>query len=214
MEHAPDAYPARLEIDYPESLDRFSTLFRIPFGIPIGIIAYLMPVAPALAVSLAVEGLIDDSGSGWFFAAFFVPLVLMMLFQRKYPRWWFDFLLELTRFQYRFSAYMSLLTDKYPSTDEEQDVHLELDYPDAEQLHRALPLVKWLLLIPHYVVLVILGIGAFFAIIIAWFAILVTGRYPRGLFNFVVGVGRYGLRVSAYGFLLITDRYPPFRLGA
>lgn len=214
MEHPPDAYPARLEIDYPERLDRFSTLFRIPFGIPIGIIAYLMPVAPALAVSLAVEGLIDDSGSGWYFAAFFVPLVLMMLFQRKYPRWWFDFLLELTRFQYRFSAYMSLLTDKYPSTDEEQDVHLELDYPDAEQLHRALPLVKWLLLIPHYVVLVILGIGAFFAIVIAWFAILVTGRYPQRLFNFVVGVGRYGLRVSAYGFLLITDRYPPFRLSA
>lgn len=214
MDRQPDAYPARLEIDYPESLDRFSTLFRIPFSIPIGIVAYLMPVAPVFAISLAIEGMIDDSGNGWYVAAFFLPLVLMLLFQRKYPRWWFDFLLELTRFQYRFTAYMALLTDKYPSTDEEQDVHLELDYPDAEQLHRALPIVKWLLLIPHYIALAILSIVALFAIIVAWFAILFTGRYPKPLFDFVVGVGRYGLRVSAYGFILITDRYPPFRLSA
>jgi len=212
MEHQPDAYPARLEVDYPERLDRVSTLLRIPFIIPIGIVSYLMPVAPLLAVSLAVEGYIDDSATGWIAAAFFLPLILMILFRRKYPRWWFDFLLELTRFQFRVSAYGALLTDRYPSTDEEQSVHLELDYPDAEQLNNLLPLVKWLLLIPHYIALVVLSIAALVAVIAAWFAILITGQYPRFLFDLVVGLGRYWLRVEAYGFLLITDRYPPFRL--
>ncbi|MDE2893219.1 MAG: DUF4389 domain-containing protein [Chloroflexota bacterium] len=214
MEHQPDAYPARLEIDYPESRDRLSTLLRIPFAIPIVILSYLLPVAPLLAISLAVEGMIDDSGSGWFAAAFFLPLILMLLFRRKYPHWWFDFLLNLSRFQYRISAYISLLTDQYPSTDEEQSVHLELDYPDADQLNQFLPIVKWLLLIPHYIALVILGILAFLATIVAWFSILITGKHPRPLFDFAVGVGRYWLRIEAYGFLLITDRYPPFRLSA
>ncbi len=214
MEHQPDAYPARLEIDYPESRDRLSTLLRIPLAIPIVILSYLMPVAPLLAISLAVEGFIDDSGSGWFAAAFFLPLVLMLLFRKKYPRWWFDFLVNLSRFQFRVSAYISLLTDQYPSTDEEQSVHLELDYPDADQLNQFLPIVKWLLLIPHYIVLVILGVLAFLATIAAWFSILITGKHPRPLFDFAVGVGRYWLRVDAYGFLLITDRYPPFRLSA
>ena len=154
-----------------------------------------MPVAPVFAISLAIEGMIDDSGNGWYVAAFFLPLVLMLLFQRKYPRWWFDFLLELTPLPVPLhGVYLALLTDKYPSTDEEQDVHLELDYPDAEQLHRALPIVKWLLLIPHYIALAILGVAAVLVVIAAWFAILITGRYPRLLFDFVVGVGRYGLR--------------------
>lgn len=214
MEREPDAYPARLEIDYPERLDRLSTLLRIPFSIPIAILSWLMPVAPALAISLAVEGAIDDSGTGFFFAAFFLPLVLMILFRRKYPKWWFDFLLELTRFQYRVSAYFGLLTDKYPSTDEEQSIHVELDYPDAEQLNQFYPIIKWFLLIPHYIVAAVLGVIAIPMLIVAWFAILFTGSYPRPLFNYVVGVGRYGLRISAYGFLLITDRYPPFRLSA
>ena len=214
MEHQSDAYPARLEVDYPERLDRVSTLLRVPFIIPIAIVSYLMPVAPLLAVSLAVEGYIDDSGTGWFAAAFFLPLILMILFRRKYPRWWFDFLIELTRFQYRVAAYGTLLTDKYPSTDEEQSVHLELDYPDTEQLNNLMPVVKWLLLIPHYIVLVVLSIAALVAVIAAWFAILISARYPRFLFNLVVGLGRYWLRVEAYGFLLITDRYPPFRLSA
>ncbi|MCY3571542.1 MAG: DUF4389 domain-containing protein [Chloroflexi bacterium] len=214
MEHQPDAYPARLEIDYPESRDRLSIVLRIPFAIPIVILSYLMPVAPLLAISLAVEGLIDDSATGWLAAAFFLPLVLMILVRNKYPRWWFDFLINLSRFQYRVSAYISLLTDQYPSTDEEQSVHLDLDYPDAEQLNQYLPIIKWLLLIPHYIVLVILGVLAFLATIVAWFAILITGKHPRPLFDFTVGVGRYWLRVEAYGFLLITDRYPPFRLGA
>jgi hypothetical protein len=138
---------------------------------------------------------------------------LMILFRRRYPRWWFDFSRELTRFGYRVGAYLCLLTDQYPSTVEEQAIHLEIDYPDvAKDLNRWMPLVKWFLAIPHYIVLVFLAVGAWFAAVIAWFAILFTGEYPRGLFEYIVGVGRWGLRVSAYAFLLVTDQYPPFSL--
>ncbi len=214
MEHPPDQYPARLDVDYPESFERLSTLLRIPFSIPIWILAALMPVAPAIFLSLVAEGTINgDTATMVIGAAFFLPLVLMLVFRRKYPRWWFDFLLELTRFQFRVVAYIDLLTDRYPSTDEEQSVHLDLDYPDAESLNQFLPIIKWFLLIPHYVALVVLGIASVFALIIAWFAILFRSQYPRELFNFIVGVNRWYLRVNAYGFLLITDRYPPFRLG-
>jgi hypothetical protein len=137
----------------------------------------------------------------------------MIIFRQRYPRWWFDFSRELTRFGYRVGAYLTLLTDQYPSTVEEQAVHLEIDYPDVKNdLNRWMPLVKWLLAIPHYIVLGFLAIAAFFAVVIAWLAILATGQYPRGLFDFVVGVGRWGLRVNAYAFLLVTDRYPPFSL--
>jgi uncharacterized membrane protein len=143
----------------------------------------------------------------------FVPALLMVVFRQKYPRWWFDFNLELTRFSSRVFAYVALMSDRYPSTDEEQYVHLELDYPNVERdLNRWLPLVKWLLAIPHYVVLVVLGIAAILGVIFAWFAILFTGRYPRGIFDFVQGVMRWVLRVQAYAFLLVTDRYPPFSL--
>ena len=154
------------------------------------------------------EALVPISGG-----ALFAPTLLMILFRRKYPRWWFDWNLELSRFTARVYAYLSLMRDEYPSTDEQQAVRLELDYPDAERdLNRWLPLVKWLLAIPHYIVLVFLFIAAFFCEVIAWFAILFTGRYPRGLFDFVLGVQRWGLRVGAYMWLLITDRYPPFSL--
>ena len=138
----------------------------------------------------------------------------MILFRRKYPRWWFDWNLELTRFSNRVSAYFMLLRDEYPSTDEEQAVHIEIEYPDAERdLNRWLPLVKWLLAIPHYIVLAFLGVAVLVVTVIAWFAIVFTGRYPRGMFNFVVGWSRWALRVSAYAFLLVTDRYPPFSFG-
>ena len=137
--------------------------------------------------------------------------ILLIVFREKYPRWWFDFAKELTRFGTRIGAYAALLTDRYPSTTEEQAVHLEVDYPDVkEDLNRWLPLVKWFLAIPHYFLLLFLFVGVFFVVIIAWFAILFTGRYPRGLFDYVVGVGRWALRVYAYAGLLVTDRYPPF----
>jgi hypothetical protein len=159
------------------------------------------------------SGQTASTTSGGIVAGLFLATLLMILFRKRYPRWWFDFARELTRFATRVGAYVVLLTDDYPSTVEHQRVHLEIDYPDAERdLNRWLPLVKWFLAIPHYIVLFFLSIGAFFVVLIAWFAILFTGHYPRGLFEFVVGVGRWALRVDAYAFLLVTDRYPPFSL--
>jgi hypothetical protein len=143
----------------------------------------------------------------------FLPPLLMIVFRGKYPRWWFDWNVELMRFTNRVYAYGALLSDRYPSTDEKQYVKLDLEYPDArEDLSRWLPLVKWFLAIPHYVVLAVLSIGALFAVVAAWFSILLTGRYPRTLFDYVVGVMRWSNRVSAYAFVLATDKYPPFRL--
>ena len=191
-----DPYPLRFDVDYPEKLDRLSTFFRL---------LYVIPIAVILAALTA-------SGSGDVAAGFLAlaPL-LMILFRRKYPRWWFDWNLELLRFSARISAYLLLLTDRYPSTDEQQSVHLEMDYPDArEDLNRWLPLVKWLLVIPHLIVLWFLGIVALIVIVLAWFAILFTGRYPRGLFELVVGILRWSYRAQAYALLMATDRYPPF----
>jgi asparagine N-glycosylation enzyme membrane subunit Stt3 len=136
----------------------------------------------------------------------------MIVFRMRYPRWWFDFLLETVRFGTRVGAYALLWRDEYPSTDEAQAVHLHLDYPDATRLNRWLPLVKWLLAIPHYIVLVFLGIAALVVTVIAWLLILITGEYPRSLFDFTVSVQSYGLRVSAYALYLVTDTYPPFSL--
>ncbi len=206
------AYPARLDVEYPDRpLNRLTTFFR-PFTI--------IPIAIVLAtVSGASQTYYGETGSasttivvgagGLLFAG---PL-LMILFRQKYPRWWFDWNLELTRFSSRVTLYAALLDDRYPSTDERQSLLLDIDYPDVPQdLNRWLPLVKWLLAIPHYIVLAFLALAAFVCVVVAWLAILFTGRYPRGLFDFVVGVGRWGLRVVAYAFLLTTDRYPPFSL--
>lgn len=205
----PDSgYAARLEIDYQEPLDRLSTAFRIFWAIPILIVLG----------ALGGSGGSFDTDDGTTMAAgaagvVFIPLVLMIVFRQKYPRWWFDWNLALTRFSTRVVSYLALMTDKYPSTDEEQNVRLDLDYPDAAtDLNRWMPLVKWLLAIPHFIVLFFLAIAAFVVVIIAWFAILFTGKYPAGLFGFVLGVMRWGLRVQAYAILLITDKYPPFSL--
>ena len=204
------SYPARLDIEYPEEgLGRASTAFRIILVIPIAVVAGL------LTNSFVDNWQTGETDPAALIASItlFGPTLLMILFRQKYPRWWFDFNLELTRFTTRLIVYMSLMRDEYPSTDEQQAVHLELDYPDAAQdLNRWLPLVKWLLAIPHYIVLAVLGVAAFICVVIAWFAIIFTGRYPRGLFNFVLGVHRWGLRVGAYMWLLTTDRYPPFSL--
>jgi len=210
-------YPARLSVDYPESLNRVSTLFRLIWAIPIFVILALLTATASdtvtvIADSGRVVSRVTTTGLG-IAGGLFVATMLMIVFRQRYPRWWFDFSLALNRFSNRVGAYMGLLTDRYPSTEEEQSVHLDLDYPNVEQdLSRWMPLVKWLLAIPHYIVLAVLGVGAVFAILIAWFAILITGRYPRALFDYVVGVGRWALRVQAYSTLLITDRYPPFSL--
>ena len=212
MNSEPAPYAARLEIDYPEKLDRLTTLFRVLWIIPIGIV-YGVLSSSATWTEVTHSGATITRTGGGITGGLFLATLLMLLFRQKYPRWWFDFAREFTRFATRVSAYFTLLTDTYPSTTDEQSVHLEIDYPDAgHDLSRGLPLVKWLLAVPHYIVLFVLIIGAVFAVIIAWFAILFTGRYPRGLFDYVVGVQRWSLRVEAYAFLLVTDRYPPFSL--
>ena len=206
-------YPVTFTVDFPDrDLNRLTTAFRLIVAIPIGIILSLLS-SESIHYATSTNGTNETvttiaTGGG----LLFLPLVLMLLFRQKYPRWWFDWNLQLLRFSSRVSAYIALLDDHYPSTDEEQSVHLNFPYPDAQQLNRWLPLVKWLLAIPHYVVLFFLGIGAIVAIILAWFAILFTGRYPRGLFDFVVGVMRWSNRVTGYAFALVTDEYPPFSL--
>jgi Domain of unknown function (DUF4389) len=205
-------YPARLEIDYTDEHDRVTTLFRVFMIIPIGIVIGVLTTGATQTVHNQ-SGQVVRTSSGGIASGLFLATLLMILFRKRYPRWWFDFALELARFGARVGAYFALLTDQYPSTVQEQSVHLQIDYPDVERdLNQWLPLVKWLLAIPHLIVLAVLSVVAFFAVVIAWFAILFTGRYPRGLFDFVVGVARWGLRVQAYAFLLITDRYPPFSL--
>jgi hypothetical protein len=188
------AYPVQFSVEYPgRPLNRLSTAFRPIFAIPILIVVAALAGRQAGLLVIA-------------------PL-LMVLFRQKYPRWWYDWNLELLRFSNRIGVYLALMDDRYPSTDEQQAVVLELQYPDAKRdLNRWLPLVKWLLVVPHYILLVFLWLAAVVAVIMAWFAILFTGRYPRGLFDFVVGVGRWTLRVIGYAFVLVTDEYPPFRL--
>jgi uncharacterized protein DUF4389 len=206
-----ETYPVQVDVDYADRpLNRLTTALRIFTIIPIAIVLGTVSGQTWTWYSAghATRTLVIGAG-GTLFAG---PL-LMILFREKYPRWWFDWNLELTRFTSRVAVYGALLDDRYPSTDERQSLRLDIPYPDARtELNRWLPLVKWFLAIPHYIVLAFLGIAAFFCIVIAWFAILFTGRYPRDLFNFVVGVGRWTVRVEAYAFLLATDRYPPFSL--
>jgi hypothetical protein len=205
-----EAYPVGLTVDYPDRpLDRVTTAFRVVVAIPI------MVVLGAVSGGESWQWSNDTTqtavvGAG---GLLFLGPLLLIVFRRKYPRWWFDWNLELQRFGNRVVAYLALMDDRYPATDEHQSVHLDYPYPDARRdLNRWLPLVKWLLAIPHYIVLVFLDIAALVVVIVAWFAILFSGRYPRGMFDFVEGVIRWQNRVIAYALVLVTDRYPPFQL--
>lgn len=208
----PTSYPVTLSIQFPDRpLNRLTTAFRIFVAIPILIVLGAVDGA-TWSVGSGSDAETVAVGAGGLL--FFAPL-LMILFRRKYPRWWFDFNLELQRFANRAAAYLALMDDRYPATDDQQSVRLDYRYPDAtRELNRWLPLVKWFLAIPHYIVLFFLQIGLVVAVIIAWFAILFTGRYPRALFDYVEGVIRWHNRVIGYAFVLVTDAYPPFRLSA
>jgi len=204
-------HPVRFSVDYPDrSLNRVSTAFRIFTVIPIAIVLASIggytsgEYDPSGDTSTVVIG-----GTG----LLFLPPLFMIVFRQKYPRWWFDWNLELLRFANRVGTYMALMSDRYPSTDEHQWVRLDFPYPDAtRELNRWLPLVKWLLAIPHYIVLAFLYLAVLIVVIVAWFAVLFTGRYPRGMFDFVEGVIRWHNRVVGYAYILVTDRYPPFSL--
>jgi hypothetical protein len=198
-------HPVQFSVDYPDrSLNRTTTAFRV------------LAALPVLAVLAAVSGTtwqLSDGGGAALAGAggvLFLGPLLMLVFRGSYPRWWFDFNLELERFTNRVFAYLALLDDRYPSTTERQSVHLE--YPEPVGLSRWKPLVKWFLAIPHYVVLAVLSLGAVVGVVVAWFAILVTGRYPRPIFDYVTGVLRWSNRVTGYAFTLVTDQYPPFSL--
>lgn len=209
-EQAP-GYPVQFSVDYPEiPRNRLTVALRIFTVIPILILLSLVSGGTAEWRDGA------DSASGGVAIAggvLFLPVLLMIVFRQKYPRWWFDWNLQLLRFTNRVGSYFVLLRDEYPATDDEQAVHLELPYPDVQNdLNRWMPLVKWFLAIPHYIVLLFLWIAALVVTVVAWFAILFTGSHPRGMFDFVVGVGRWQNRVVGYAFALVTDQYPPFRL--
>jgi len=210
MDGTGKTYPVSLTVDYPEQpRDRLSVFFRLFAAIPIGVVL-------ALLVGSGWHSEAVRRGVAYATAGFAVaPTLVMILFRQKYPRWWFDWNLNLNRFLFRVSAYLGLLRDEYPSTDEEQSVHLEVAYPDVKtELNRWLPLVKWFLVIPHIIVLCFVDIAAYVCVIIAWFAIPFTGRYPRPLFDFVVGVIRWQARVVWYAVLFSTDKYPPFNTRA
>jgi hypothetical protein len=203
-----ETYPLTYSVEYPDrDLNRLTSILRIFTVIPIAIVLG--------TVAHATYGGWDENGTGYVAAGglLFAGPLLMILFRKKYPRWWFDWNRELLRFANRVVIYFALLRDEYPSTDEQQALALEVDYPNAEtDLARGMPLIKWLLAIPHYIILFFLHIAATVCVIIAWFAILFTGRYPRSLFDFVVGVFRWSNRVTAYALILVTDKYPPFSL--
>jgi len=210
-------YPATLELDYQDRLSRVTTIFRLILVIPIAIILAILTSGSETVTTWnegAGETVTTTTSSGLgIVGALFVVTVLLLLFRKRYPKWWFDFNLALTRFTARVGVYILLLTDRYPSTEDDQNLHLDVPYPDAKNdLNRGLPLVKWFLAIPHYFILFFLFIAVFFVTFIGWFAIIFVGRYPRGLFDFVVGVLRWTWRVQAYAILLATDKYPPFRL--
>ena len=203
-------YPVQFSVDYPDRpLDRLTTFFRLFLVIPIAIVLGSVDGGVWQWTSNGRTAAVAAGAGG---LLFFAPL-LMIMFRQKYPRWWFDWNLELQRFSTRVGAYLALMDDRYPSTTDHQSVHLDYAYPDVERdLNRWLPLVKWFLAIPHYIVLFFLHIAMVVVVIIAWFAILFTGHYPRGMFDFVEGVIRWDNRVLAYAFVLVTDQYPPFRL--
>ena len=185
-------YPVNLKIDYPESSDRLTAVFRLILVIPIVIIlALISTYAEALSFAIA----------------------MMILFKEKYPKWWFDWNIGITKFAYRIVAYVFLMRDEYPSTDDDQSVHLTIPFPDVKQdLKRWMPLVKWILVIPHIIALIIIFIGVVLGTIFALIAILFTGKYPIAILRFNEGFLRWALRVSAFALLLTTDKYPPFRL--
>jgi len=191
MSTAETTYPLVFDVEYPEKLSRLLIFFKGLLAIPHLIILYaLMDVAQVITVI------------AWF----------AILFTGRYPKGLFDFVVGIYRWQYNVGAYVLLLRDDYPPfslSAGQYPVTFDIEYP--KKLSRWLIFVKWLLIIPHLIVILLLGIVYMITLVIAWFAILITGRYPKGMFDFAVGLLRWGARINAY-FLLMRDEYPPFSL--
>ena len=199
-------YPVRFEVDYPERLGRVSTVFRIILYIPIAI---FLALVGGQAFSYGDVG--DATSTGLAGGGGIVLAIWATVIVRQYvPRWLFDFQVALMRFQARAYGYLALLTDRFPAFEGEYPISFDVRYPD--KLNRwKVAIWKIITSIPHIIILIFLYVAAFVVVVIAWFAILFTGRYPQGLHTFVAGVFRWSLRVQAYIFSL-TDEYPPFSL--
>jgi len=206
-------YPVTFSVDYPDrELNRLTSFFRIFTVIPMAIV--LGAVTGSDGWQWTFHNGVAGAAAGAGGLLFFGPL-LMIVFRQKYPRWWFDWNLELQRFISRVLVYLALMDDNYPSTDQHQSVHLDYPYPDVEtDLNRWLPLIKWFLAIPHYILLFFLDIFTVLVVVAAWFAVVLSGRYPQDLFQFVEGVARWHNHVIAYAFTLVTDEYPRFGFAA
>ena len=186
----PGSYPVRLDIQYAESLSRLTFLKWI-LAIPHYLIIY------ALNIVFEVISLI----------AFFA-----ILFTGAYPRSLFDFAVNTQRWRMNLVGYVMLIREEYPPFSFEPGLYpvtFEVDYP--ANLQRFAPLYKWILAIPHFIIVAVLGFVAFFVVFIAGFSVLFTGKYPEGMYKFVVGVQRWTMRVQLYA-LFMTDEYPPFSL--
>ncbi len=200
------SYPVRFEAEYPEQLGRLSSAFRIILYIPVAIFLALVGGQAFSYSDFGDATTTSVAGGGGIILAIWATVIV-----RQYvPHWLFDFQVALMRFQARAYGYLALLTDRFPAFEGEYPINFEVRYPDKLSRWKV-AIWKIITSIPHIIILIFLFLAAFVVIVIAWFAILFTGRYPQGLHTFVAGVFRWSLRVQAY-FLSLTDDYPPFSL--
>jgi hypothetical protein len=201
---AEPSYPVSFEAEYPEQLGRLSSAFRIILYIPVAIFLALVGGQAFSYSDFGDVTSITLAGGGGIVLAIWAAVLV-----RQYiPHWLFDFQVALMRFQARAYGYLALLTDRFPAFEGEYPINFEVSYPD--RLNRwKVAIWKIITSIPHIIILIFLYVAALVVVMIAWFAILFTGRYPQGLHTFVAGVFRWSFRVQAYIYSL-TDEYPPF----
>jgi len=186
-------HPVTLDVEYPERLSRLSTFFRLLLAIPQLIVVYLLGVALFVLTIIA-----------WF----------AILFTARYPKSIFQFNAGVLRWQANVYAYLALFRDEYPPFEWEPGLYpLAFDVPYPERQSRFRLFIRWFAVIPNQLVFLFVSIAWWFTTFISWFAILITGRYPRGLFKFGVGGLRWLQRSAAYTYLL-RDEYPPYSINA
>ncbi len=184
------AYPIRVDVDYPDRLSRLLIFVKWLLAVPHFIVLFFLAIGAYVVLIIS-----------WF----------ATIITGTYPVGMFNYMVGVLRWGIRVSAYVFLLTDKYPPFSLEDDpsypVRLEIDYP--AQIARWRPLVNWLLVIPAAIAAGVIGLLAYVCVLIAWFAILITGAYPQGMFDVVVIFFRWSARTSAFEYWM-TEQYPPF----